>query len=102
MFLLGGRFVRSVSVIGLAAPSMGRERNPMDCERALQELSQYLDRELDARSSKEMAGHLVECRECFSLAEFERRLRGLVRRSYESAPIPPALRQRLSELFASF
>ncbi len=74
----------------------------MDCEQALQELSQYLDRELDTLSSEEMARHLAECRECFSLAEFERRLRGLVRRSGESTPIPPALRERLSKLLESF
>ncbi len=74
----------------------------MDCEQALAELSQYLDRELDTLSSEEMARHLAECRECFSLAEFERRLRGLVRRSGESTPIPPALRERLSKLLESF
>ncbi len=102
MFLLGGRFLRNESVIDLAAPSMGRERKTMDCERALQELSQYLDTELETSSSEEVAQHLEECRECFSLSEFERRLRDLVRRSCESVTVPLALRQRLSELLESF
>jgi anti-sigma factor (TIGR02949 family) len=83
-------------------PSMGRERKTMDCERALQELSQYLDRELDAGASEEIARHLAECRECFSLSEFERRLRSLVRRACESVTIPPTLRQRLTDLVESF
>lgn len=75
--------------------------NTMDCEQALQRLSQYLDRELDTMSSVEMAWHLAECRGCFSLAEFEHRLRALVRRSGESEPVPPALRRRLNELLVS-
>jgi mycothiol system anti-sigma-R factor len=74
----------------------------MDCERALGELSQYLDSELDASASEEIARHLAECRECFSLSEFERRLRDLVRRSCGSVTIPPALRQRITELVESF
>jgi mycothiol system anti-sigma-R factor len=74
----------------------------MHCEQALRRLSEYLDEELDAVSSSELARHLAECRECFSLAEFERRLRTLIRRSCECERIPPALQQRLSRLLQSF
>ena len=74
----------------------------MDCAPALRRLSEYLDEELDAASSSELAQHLAECRECFSLAEFERRLRTLIRRPCESERIPPALQQRLSRLLRAF
>ena len=73
----------------------------MDCEQALRELSQYLDRELDMFSSTQMARHLVKCRTCISLAEFERRLRSLIRRVGQSTPIPTDLRQRLGDLLES-
>jgi anti-sigma factor (TIGR02949 family) len=74
----------------------------MDCEQALQRLSRYLDIEIDVLSYGAIAQHLAECRECFSLAEFERRLRDIVRRACASEPIPPALHRRLNGLLESF
>ncbi len=74
----------------------------MTCEESLQKLSLYLDRELDDTATSELARHLAECRECFSLAEFERRLRGMVRRSCDSEELPPALRERLNEILRSY
>ncbi len=74
----------------------------MDCEAALRRLSEYLDKELDGVSASELAQHLAECRECFSLAEFEQRVRALVRRSCGCERISPALQQRLSRLLQSF
>ncbi len=70
----------------------------MSCQQALQQLSQYLDRELDDESSGELARHLAECRQCFSLAEFERHLRAMVRRSCGCEQAPPSLQERVNKL----
>jgi mycothiol system anti-sigma-R factor len=74
----------------------------MTCEESLQKLSQYLDRELDDTTASELARHLAECRQCFSLAEFERRLREMVRRSCDCIEAPPSLRERLNEILRSY
>ncbi len=70
----------------------------MNCEQTLQQLSRYLDRELDDGSSSELARHLAECRPCFSLAEFERHLRAMVRRSCGCEQAPPSLQERVNKL----
>jgi mycothiol system anti-sigma-R factor len=74
----------------------------MTCEESLQNLSRYLDRELDDTAASELARHLAECRQCFSLAEFERRLRAMVRRSCDCERVPRALRERLDEVLRSY
>jgi mycothiol system anti-sigma-R factor len=74
----------------------------MNCQEALERLWQYLDHELDGESSTELQRHLQECRECFSKAEFERRLRALLRRSCGGDQAPPELRKRLSRLLRMF
>ncbi len=74
----------------------------MNCQQALQWMSRYLDGELDAESSGELERHLAECRECFSLAEFERQLRKIVRRSCESEQVPPELQERVARLLRRF
>ena len=74
----------------------------MDCEKALEKLWQFLDRELDGESSTELQQHLEECRHCFSLAEFEQRLRAMVRRSCTGELAPPELKERLSKLIRLF
>jgi anti-sigma factor (TIGR02949 family) len=74
----------------------------MNCQQALQWLARYLDGELDAESSGELEGHLAECRECFSLAEFERRLRKIVRQSCEGEQAPPELQERVARLLRRF
>ena len=74
----------------------------MTCDESLRKLSQYLDRELDDAAVRELARHLAECRQCFSLTEFERRLRAMVRRSCNCAEVPPALHERLNEILRSY
>lgn len=74
----------------------------MTCEEALQMLSRYLDREIDETDAGELARHLAECRRCFSLAEFERHLREMVRRSCNCEQVPPYLRERLNEILKSY
>jgi len=74
----------------------------MDCEQALEKLWQFLDKELDGKASSELQRHLEECRHCFSKAEFEQRLRAMVRRSCAGEQAPPELRERLSKLIRLF
>jgi len=74
----------------------------MDCEETLEKLWQYLDRELDRDAAGKLERHLQECRECFSRAEFERRLQALVRRSCTGEQAPPELRERLRRLLRMF
>jgi len=74
----------------------------MNCDEAVEKLWQYLDRELDDRMVADVEHHLRECRECFSKAEFERRLRVLLRRSCGCERAPLQLRARLSQLLRMF
>jgi len=74
----------------------------MNCDETLEKLWQYLDRELDGASCVELQRHLEECRQCFSRAEFERRLRDILRRSCAGDQAPPELRERLSHLLRLF
>lgn len=74
----------------------------MNCEECLQVMWQYLDGELDTHASGELQRHLEECRQCFTHAELERRLKEMVRRSCGSEQAPPELRERLSRLLRMF
>lgn len=47
----------------------------IDCERVLRLLFLYLDGELEVDERHDVEHHLEHCRSCFSRAEFERRLR---------------------------
>jgi len=74
----------------------------MDCEESLEKLWQFLDQELDGESAARLAQHLEECRHCFDRAEFERRLKAMVRRSCECETAPAELRDRLTKLIRMF
>ena len=74
----------------------------MNCDEALEKLWQYLDRELDAQTVAAIERHLNDCRDCFCKAEFERRLRVLLRRSCGCERAPLRLRARLSQLLRMF
>ena len=54
-------------------------RNDIDCEQALQQVFEYLDRELGEPERAAMHRHLHACKGCFSRVEFERLLKGKVR-----------------------
>ena len=74
----------------------------MNCEESMEMLWQFLDKELDGAATGELQRHLEECRHCFSKAEFEQRLRAMVRRSCSCEHAPPELRERLSKLIRLF
>lgn len=73
----------------------------IECEEAIRKLLEYLDGELDEGSQSQVEKHLETCRGCYSRAEFERRLRGLVAKT-GSAPAPASLRLRVRGLMKRF
>lgn len=75
--------------------------HPIDCEEVIRQLFEYLDGELDENLGERIAHHLERCRDCFSRAEFERRLRERLRES-SSSTAPEDLRQRIRHVMKDF
>ncbi|MDX5432561.1 MAG: zf-HC2 domain-containing protein [Halomonas sp.] len=73
----------------------------MSCEEVIERLFDYLDRELDPRQTADIEWHLSRCRDCFTRAEFERRLRDRVVAT-GTAKAPPRLHQRIRTLLDRF
>ena len=68
----------------------------VDCEAVFAKLDLILDRELPASELEDMQSHLVACLPCADRAEFETKLRRVVReRCVDEAP--PALLARIRE-----
>jgi anti-sigma factor (TIGR02949 family) len=58
-----------------------------DCGKALDRLEQYLDGELPDETLAEVTAHLIDCFPCMERADFERRVRTVVRiRCVDQAP----------------
>lgn len=53
-----------------------KEPQPIDCERALAWIFEFIDHELQSLESDAMQHHLQTCKSCYSRVEFERRLMG--------------------------
>ncbi|MCE8018001.1 anti-sigma factor [Halomonas sp. MCCC 1A17488] len=73
----------------------------MSCEEVIERLFDYLDRELDPQEATDVERHLHRCRDCFTRAEFERRLRARVTAT-GTAKAPPRLHQRIRTLLDRF
>ena len=73
----------------------------IDCEQVIEQLFAFLDRELDDELSQRIDHHLARCRDCFSRAEFERRLRARLAEAGE-AEAPASLRLRTRRLLERF
>ena len=73
----------------------------MSCEEVIERLFDYLDRELDSQQATDIEWHLARCRDCFTRAEFERRLRDRVAAT-ATAKAPPRLHQRIRTLLDGF
>ncbi len=74
------------------------DREPIDCEEALERLAAYLDQELDRTGRDEMERHLERCRSCFSRAEFERRLKERIQRGLVLDEVPREFEERIRTL----
>jgi mycothiol system anti-sigma-R factor len=51
----------------------------ISCDEVLEEIELYLDGELDQQRSLQLAAHLGSCSPCLRRAEFQRRLKEIVR-----------------------
>lgn len=71
------------------------------CEKVIEELFRYLDGEVGDDLGERIHEHLKQCRDCFTRAEFERRLRDRVRAASETKA-PDRLHQRLRQVIKSF
>lgn len=67
------------------------------CEEVIEQLFAYLDGELTDKHLHAIDQHLGRCRECFSRAEFERRLRARVNATAQ-VQAPERLRRRINDI----
>ncbi|MQA67411.1 MAG: anti-sigma factor [Alphaproteobacteria bacterium] len=74
---------------------------PISCEEVLARLFAYLDGELRDVEQAEIDRHLEWCRDCFTRAEFERRLKARLAQAGRASP-PERLRERLKLMMARF
>lgn len=61
------------------------------CDDVLSEIEHYIHGELDRDRSARLAKHLVECSPCFDRAEFQRKLKEIVRTKCRSQVAPEDL-----------
>lgn len=73
----------------------------MTCEEVIEQLYEFLDRELDEGLSDRINAHIERCRDCFTRAEFERRLRARVNEAVE-AEAPERLHRRIRQVIDEF
>jgi anti-sigma factor (TIGR02949 family) len=73
----------------------------LSCEEVIERLFDYLDRELDHQQTADIERHLSRCRDCFTRAEFEQRLRARVAAS-GTVKAPPRLYRRIGSLLDRF
>ena len=70
-----------------------------NCDEALTNLYQYLDREMDSANSERILAHLDDCSGCFDIFEFEIRLKVVVRERL-AEEVPPEFIERLRAALA--
>lgn len=58
----------------------------INCQEVLMEIEHYLHGALEPERSAELAAHLNECGTCLDRAEFQRKLREIVRAKCRSEP----------------
>lgn len=73
----------------------------LTCEEVMELLFVYLDQEVGDELGSRIEHHLETCRDCFSRAEFERRLRDRVRDSGR-ARAPERLHKRIRKVLDEF
>ena len=60
----------------------------ISCDDVLHEIEHYLHGELDPEHSAELARHLSDCTPCLERAEFQRRLKEIVRSKCQNEQTP--------------
>ncbi len=76
-------------------------RGNLTCEEVIEQLFLYLDGELDGELSAHIDRHLENCRDCFTRAEFEKKLRAKVAGSARQRA-PERLQRRIRGLLDQF
>ena len=72
----------------------------ISCGQVLKEIELYVDGELDRRRSLELAKHLRACTSCLDHADFQRRLKDVVRSKWV-AETPKGLMERIGQSIRS-
>ena len=70
-----------------------------ECDDALTNLYQYLDREMEVSTSEVIRAHLEDCSGCLKSFKFEERLQIVVRERL-SEEVPPEFLERLRDAIA--
>jgi anti-sigma factor (TIGR02949 family) len=65
------------------------------CERALQQMYEFLDNEIDTASGDAIRRHLAECEPCLDRFDFEQAVKAVVRRCCSEEHAPEHLRARI-------
>lgn len=76
-------------------------KREIDCEQALRQILEYVDRELGKAEHEAMHRHLQTCKSCFSRMEFERRLKGKLGALREEKATPE-MNERVKALLKTF
>ncbi len=72
----------------------------VNCDDVLREIERYLDGEVDAVTASGLVEHFHECGSCFDRAEFQRRLKEMLRSKCHSEA-PQHLEVRVRQAIAS-
>lgn len=73
----------------------------LNCEQALRQLFDFLDRELEPAERAAMQRHMSTCRSCYSRMDFERRLKEKLGELRREEP-PETATARVKRLLESF
>lgn len=73
----------------------------LSCDEVIEQLLAYLDGEVGEPDRAAIDWHLSRCRDCYTRAEFERKLRAKFAEATQ-APAPARLRARIDRLLADF
>ncbi|HET9734769.1 MAG TPA: zf-HC2 domain-containing protein [Burkholderiales bacterium] len=76
-------------------------KEQINCEQALKQILDYVDRELGEHERAAMQAHLHTCKSCFSRMEFERRLKEKVGAVCDEE-VPAQLAARVKGLLKNF
>lgn len=71
---------------------------PLDCDRAMRQLFDYLDEELTDERMREVREHLTSCSRCLPHHDFERAFLQALASTREGRAAPTELRGRVLEL----
>jgi mycothiol system anti-sigma-R factor len=72
--------------------------SPTECERVLEQIELYLDGELGGAVRLEVEQHLGGCGDCTGHADFQRKLKEMVRAKCGCREVPPELVDRVRSL----